>query len=73
MGLGEQTEGKITAWHKAEGDEVSEYDVVMEITTTTLYAAGGDGEGAPVKMIVELVEAGFVGKLLVAEGATVEV
>lgn len=68
-----QTEGKVTAWHKAEGDEVSEYDLAMEITTSTLYAAGGDGEGTPVKMIIELVEAGFVGKLLVAEGDTVEV
>ena len=68
-----QTEGTITAWHKAEGDEVDEYDTMMEITTDSLYAAGDGGEGGPVKMVIEVVEAGFVGKLLAAQGDTVEV
>ncbi|CAN0055967.1 unnamed protein product [Ascophyllum nodosum] len=67
------TEGTITAWHKAEGDEVDEYDTMMEITTDSLYAAGDGGEGGPVKMVIEVVEAGFVGKLLAAQGDTVKV
>ena len=46
---------------------------MMEITTDSLYAAGDGGEGGPVKMVIEVVEAGFVGKLLAAQGDTVEV
>lgn len=64
----------MTKWLKAEGDEINEYDAVMELSTDTLYAPGdAPVEGAPVEMIVELAEVGFVGKLLAAEGDFVEV
>ena len=64
----------MTAWLKAEGDEINEYDTIMTLSTNSLYAPGdAPVEGAEVEMIVELAEAGVVGKLLVAEGDTVEV
>ncbi|CAM9369500.1 unnamed protein product [Scytosiphon promiscuus] len=68
------TRGTVTKWLKAEGDEVNEYDAILELSTDSLYAPGdAPVEGAPVEMIVELAEYGFVGKLFVAEGDTVEV
>lgn len=64
----------MTRWLKAEGDEVNEYDAILELTTDSLYAPGdAPVEGAAVDMVVELTEYGFVGKLFVAEGDTVEV
>lgn len=64
----------MTKWLKVEGDEVNEYDAVLELSTDSLYAPGdAPVEGAPVDMIVELAESGFVGKLFVAEGDTIEV
>lgn len=69
-----KVDGKVTKWLKGEGDEVNEYDPIMELSTTTLYAEGEEPvEGAAVDMIVELAEAGYVGKLLVQEGETVKV
>lgn len=69
-----QTRATVTKWLKAEGDEVNEYDAVLELSTDSLYAPGdAPVEGAPVDMVVELAESGFVGKLFVAEGDTVEV
>lgn len=64
----------MTKWLKVEGDEVNEYDAVLELSTDSLYAPGdAPVEGASVDMIVELTESGFVGKLFVAEGDTIEV
>lgn len=69
-----QTRATVTRWLKAEGDEVNEYDAILELTTDSLYAPGdAPVEGAAVEMVVELTEYGFVGKLFVAEGDTVEV
>lgn len=69
-----QTRATVTKWLKAEGDEVNEYDAVLELRTESLYAPGdAPVEGAAVDMVVELTEYGFVGKLFVAEGDTVEV
>eukprot|EP00752_Nemacystus_decipiens_P013840 g12287.t1 len=68
------TRATVTRWLKAEGDEVNEYDAILELATDSLYAPGdAPVEGAVVDMIVELTECGFVGKHLVAEGDTVEV
>lgn len=64
----------MTKWLKEEGDEVNEYDAVLELSTDTLYAPGdAPVEGASVDMIVELAEAGFVGKLFVGEGDSIKV
>lgn len=68
-----QTAGTITKWLKAEGDEVNEYDAVLELSTGTLYASGDARAGDETKMIVELTEVGYVGKILAAEGDTAEV
>lgn len=69
-----QTRATVTKWLKKEGDEVNEYDAVLELSTDTLYAPGdAPVEGASVDMVVELTEAGFVGKLFVAEGDSIEV
>lgn len=69
-----QTRATVTKWLKAEGDEVNEYDAVLELSTDSLYAPGdAPDEGAAVDMVVELTEYGFVGKLFVDEGDTVEV
>lgn len=69
-----QTRGTVTKWLKAEGDEINEYDAILELSTASLYAPGeAPVEGEPVEMIIELAEYGFVGKLFVAEGDTVEV
>lgn len=64
----------MTKWLKAEGDEINEYDAILELSTDSLYAPGdAPVEGAAVDMVIELAESGYVGKLLVAEGETVEV
>lgn len=69
-----QTRATVTKWLKKEGDEVNEYDAILELRTDSLYAPGdAPVEGAAVDMVVELTEYGFVGKLFVAEGDTVEV
>ncbi|CAN0369334.1 unnamed protein product [Ectocarpus sp. 12 AP-2014] len=68
------TRATVTKWLKAEGDEINEYDAILELSTDSLYAPGdAPVEGGTVDMIVELAECGFVGKLFVAEGDTVEV
>eukprot|EP00903_Cladosiphon_okamuranus_P015896 g14681.t1 len=68
------TRATVTRWLKAEGDEVNEYDAILELKTDSLYAPGdAPVERGAVDMIVELTEHGFVGKLFVAEGDTVEV
>lgn len=66
-----QINGRVTKWLKTEGDEINEYDVVMELSTDTLYASGDAGTST--HMIVEVTEAGFVGKIFAQEGDTVEV
>lgn len=64
----------MTKWLKAEGDEINEYDAILELSTDSLYAPGdAPVEGAAVDMVIELAESGYVGRLLVAEGETVEV
>ena len=64
----------MTKWLKAEGDEINEYDAILELSTDSLYAPGdAPVEGAAVDMVIELAEYGYVGKFLVAEGETVEV
>ena len=69
-----QTRATVTRWLKAEGDEVNEYDAILELSTNSLYAPGdAPVDSAAVDMIVELTEYGFVGKRFVAEGDTVEV
>lgn len=68
-----KTTGTVTKWLKAEGDEINEYDAVLELSTDSLYAPGDAPTDGPVCMIVELAEAGFVGRLFAAEGDTVEV
>ncbi|CBJ30837.1 pyruvate dehydrogenase E1 component subunit beta [Ectocarpus siliculosus] len=68
------TRATVTKWLKAEGDEINEYDAILELSTDSLYAPGdAPVEGSTVDMVVELAECGFVGKLFVAEGDTVEV
>ncbi len=51
------TEGKLTRWLKAEGDDVTAGDVIAEIETDKAT------------MEVEAVDEGKLGKILVAEGA----
>src|SRR5690606_15721789 len=51
------TEGKLARWIKKEGDKVKSGDVIAEIETDKAT------------MEVEAVDAGTIGKLLIAEGA----
>ena len=50
------TEGTLAKWHKGEGDDVAPGDVIAEIETDKAT------------MVVEAVDGGRVGKILVAEG-----
>lgn len=68
-----KTTGTVTKWLKAEGDEINEYDAVLELSTDSLYAPGDAPTDGPTNMIVELAEVGFVGKLFAAVGDTVKV
>ncbi|CAM9699094.1 unnamed protein product, partial [Discosporangium mesarthrocarpum] len=69
-----QTSGTVTKWNKEEGAEVSEYDLVFEISTESLYSPReGPDKVGPTNMLIELVEEGVLRKILVKEGQTVGV
>jgi len=60
--LGETvTEGTITKWHKAVGDQIAEDEVLFEVSTDKV-----DSE-------VPSPVSGYVAEILVPEGETVEV
>lgn len=68
-----KTSGKITKWLKAEGDEINEYDPILELDTDSLYDEGQAPRSGPTAMIIEITEAGYVGKLFAEEGDLIEV
>lgn len=64
----------MTKWLKKEGDAVNEYDPVLELQTDSLYGESDKAESkGPTEMVVEMAEAGFVGRVLIKEGEEVDV
>lgn len=68
------TDGKIRKWYLKEGDRVHEYQLAVEISTSSLFAiTDRQGKDEESVMLIELVEDMVVGKLIGKEGTSYKV
>ncbi len=56
--------GSILKWHVGEGQEVSSYDLLLELTANGL-TSDTEANGRKVSMDIEIIEDMYVGKILV--------